>query len=200
MSHIDEDILMELANEVVEDGCVSKDNNKYIEHLEICETCYRNFCHYFAMVDSLCGQGIVTIAERMAEAKETIEAVNVIKNVVASFRIVRKEVDKHIAMAMEQISAATAAMRFSSPLAYAARGTEATVSGVNKIEDINNSSTYMMLDESTGTLRIQIELESDEEFHVLINGNEVELVKRNGYLVGRVENVSDGDLIEFVRI
>lgn len=145
--HLSNDDLLRLATLVVEDLPFSEKDVVQMQHIGECEECYEQLQIYMAVLSA------VEYADNSSLSKGESEMVSAdVNSAIISIMIVDTKA------IMEQLNAAQAKWLFEAAATSSGQrsvGSESKL--VNRLEDIENSETFVSYDENTKELRIQID-------------------------------------------
>lgn len=148
MQHLTDDQLFHLADTIAEEDAFTEQDCQNMEHIGKCERCFRQL------------QNMIEILEATKHAPELATYSYSEDDTSANPHMqsaVVKIVVVDMAAIMEQIQTAATAWAFDKPLPVTTRGISTPVSTTPKLEDIENSNTYIAYDPIRRALTIQIE-------------------------------------------
>lgn len=192
MEHILEDDMILLTQKIQEKEYISEKELDMLDHIENCPECTKDFCSYMTIADALSSFGMNVIKDRLNQEKT--EGSFVTNRVIATLEIVKDCVADNINYFLKQIREKTDAFCFEQPLEYAFRGESSSDNNISKLEDVNNSQSYIIYDSNEHKLMIRIAAADTEGYIVETGGKRVETIKEGFYHVVVIDNVYDGDI------
>lgn len=182
--HLSDEEIMGLSGYIDDYEISEEDEIAKFEHIQNCDECYKKYCIFSTLADAISPEGIVSAVEYYSEmnsdhVKEGIEAIK--NNLLVRVRGIRNKLETGWTLIEDAALGVSDIFRFEQPmLAMAARGIDDT-NDVSRIEDINYTDSYMILDRSNDQLLVQIDKEqlSDREIAVYLIYENNESVKIN---------------------
>jgi hypothetical protein len=185
MKHLTEDQLYELAVKIATKAAFTEENVICMKHISQCDGCYQMMCCIIAMQD------IALHLEDFAAVQETI----VPPRITA---VIHLAVDQH-QPSLNQVKTGLANWNFDVPALLPEERIEEKISGIQKLEDVDDSQTYIAYDRTKKLLEIQISCGiGDTVPSVMIkhlDGEAVSLMlaPNGSTLRGEVHDLEDGD-------
>lgn len=198
MMHLTMDEILELASKLSLDEMMGDTELNRLNHIRECYECYNHFGIALALCDATNAEGISLVAE----SRRSIESLQEeIKEPLSVIKVVRKKINDVKSAIMEQINDVSAMLSFEPSLALATRGAaDGMISGIIKLEEIEDEKTFIAFDPQSNELIVQINIKNvdDENLGIyLISAGkriiEVPTVKESGFIKGRLSNIPDGD-------
>lgn len=190
MKHLLDEQLYDLTVKIATNGAFSREDVANMQHIAQCEECYQMLCCIRAMQDVSMHLGDFATLPAAAGQKTSVQSVIT--------TVIRLAITK-VQPILEQLEAGIAAWSFDAPLALpGARSTKAA-GKVKKLEDVDNSQTFVAYDPDQRILVIQLACPADSKIPSvqlkLPDGSlrDVELVQKGAYLMGEVDDLEEGD-------
>ncbi len=148
MQHLNEDQLFHLADTITEEDAFTEQDLQDMEHIGKCEHCFRQLQNMIEILEAT--KHAPELATYSYQEESPIESQHMQSAIV-------KIVVVDMSAIMEQIQTAATAWAFDAPLPVTTRGAGTPVSSTPKLEDIQNSNTYITYDPARRVLTIQVE-------------------------------------------
>ena len=205
MMHLTDDEIYELPQLTEDCQPYSLLNLSQMEHLKMCEWCYKKFCSALAILEVTSESGYLILSEMYGMNAESVSVTENVKfsqgkRILAALQVIREKIEDRAVAIIKQVEQPEAAFSFVPVLAVASRGREQTGSGILKAEDMDDERTFMMFDTQKGEFLIQLnraELEAGDIKVCLCFGVfealEVPLEEKGKILKGFLRDIPDGD-------
>lgn len=190
MKHLTDDQVYSLSCKINLNMAFSKDEIMYMDHISECDDCYRLLCCVMAMQDISLHIG------EFAKVPATAAAVAPIQESIST--VIRLTVSK-VKSLLEQIEANIAVWSFDAPLAIAGARSSKSANEIHKLEDIDNSKTFVAFDPDKKVLVIQIDGNTAEALPIvqlkMPDGSvrDISLEKKGSVLWTEVHNLPEGE-------
>lgn len=196
MNHLTDDQLYELATKIATRAAFSEVDVANLQHIGQCDECYKMLCCIIAMQDIS-----LHLDEFIVSPASTRATVPVQDNVTAVIRIAISKVKS----LLEQVEANIAGWYFDAPLAIAGARSNRSAHNVHKLEDIDNSKTFVAYDPDKKVLVIQIDGSTEGNLPVVQlkmpdgSTQDISLEKKGSVLWAEVHDLPEGDYNIFLK-
>ena len=190
MNHLSDDQLYELATKIATRAAFSEADVANVHHIGQCDECYKMLCCIIAMQDIS-----LHLDEFIVSPASTRATVPVQDNVTAVIRIAISKVKT----LLEQVEANIAGWSFDAPLAIAGARSNRSTHNIHKLEDIDNSKTFVAFDPDKKVLVIQIDGCTEDNLPVVQlkmpdgSTQDVSLEKKGSVLWAEVHDLPEGE-------
>lgn len=190
MTHLTDAQMYSLANKINLKAAFSADEIAYMDHIAKCDDCYHLLCCVMAMQDISLHLG------EFAKGPLTAGATAPIQNSISA--IIRLAVSK-VKPLLEQVEANIASWSFDTPLAVSGARSSRSANEIHKLEDIDNSKTFIAFDPDKKVLVIQIDGNTAEALPIvhlkMPDGSvrDISLEKKGSVLWAEVHNLPEGE-------
>lgn len=190
MNHLSDEQIYDLALKVVNQSSFSSEDVANMKHVGQCDMCYNMLCSIMAIHDI--ASHLVDFAT--APIQEVVTAT--IKGVCSAIIQLTIGAARPI---LSQIDSGLGSWTFGSPLAVAgSRALSVSESTATKLEDVDNSKTFIAYDSEKQLLVVQVDC-SDISDHATVQlrspdgtTNDIPLTKRGSVLWAEVSDLPDG--------
>lgn len=190
MNHLTDDQLYELATKIATRAAFSEVDVANLQHIGQCDECYKMLCCIIAMQDIS-----LHLDEFIVSPASAQTAISAKENVTAVIRIAISKVKT----LLEQVEANIAGWSFDAPLAIAGARSNRSTHNVHKLEDIDNSKTFVAFDTDKKVLVIQIDGCTEDNLPVVQlkmpdgSTQDVSLEKKGSVLWAEVHDLPEGE-------
>lgn len=189
MNHLSEDKLYHLAELVTQEHSFTQEDVSDMRHIGQCDDCYSMLRCMMALMETLDNVDVVALTSQWQSTIPTFGSKS-----VAVFQLVISGV----LASLEQLDAQMSIWTFDAPLVLSgARSTQEEGPNVQKLENVDNSETFVAYDPATRALVIQLDhTQSNVSAASLVeaDGNKREIVfeQREHLLWAEVYGLEDG--------
>ncbi len=200
MSHVDFDMIYELAECVEEEIPFSPEGYEAMRHIAQCQQCYEAFCSMAAVMAVTSDAGYLTLLNGvLTEAKQSPLA-EAGRKVLAVISVAVNSAKESLSVMMEQVGDMKEGFIFDTTPAFAVRdAADGECSALEKIEEIENEYTYVIIDPDEKILLIQIDAKSVgadgiTAYLLLEEGRRVyiSIEKQENVYYGKLNDIPDG--------
>ena len=203
MMHLTMDEIIDLAEKFSAEKTMSSEEIEALHHIKVCRDCYEKFSVAVAICDATSPQGVALASELLRQN----EFVNKqIKEPLSVIKVVRHKIDKIRTAIMEQINEMTTTLCFEPTMALATRGGNSeAVSGMVKLEELDDENTFVAFDVNKNELYVQISTTNFPNdtvgIYLLCEDKqiiEVPVVLENGLIKGRIKDIPEVNFKIFI--
>lgn len=190
MNHMTRDKIYHLATLVTQELAFDESDVSDMTHIGECDECYKKLRLAMALMDAVDNIGPVSLTAKRKSVAAVVE-----ERVSAVFHLAIGKVNS----LLEQLDAHTSVWAFDAPLAMAGARSGDAEDSIKKVEDVENSQTFVAYDPTTKLLAIQIDCSNGAGVPRVVirmkDGTErhVSFVKREQLLWAEVSNLDVGE-------
>lgn len=190
MNHMTRDKIYHLATLVTQELAFDESAVSDMTHIGECDECYKKLRLAMALMEAVDNIGPISLA---AKPKSVVSVVE--ERVKAVIHLVVGKVNS----LLEQFDAFSSVWTFDAPLAMAGARSEDDEDSLKKLEDVENSQTFVAYDPTTKLLALQIDCSDGAAVPKVVirtaDGTErhVSFVKREHLLWAEVRNLDEGE-------
>ena len=190
MNHLTDDQLYELATKIATNGAFSEADVTNMKHIAQCDECYQMLCCIIAMQD------VSMHLDEFAVSPASVQTTVSVQEKITA--VIRLAINK-VRPILDQIESGINSWSFDAPLAMAGVRSTKTSTGIQKLEDIDDTQTFVAYDPDKKILAIQIACDAGQDIPSvelkLPNGETrvVTLERKGPVLWGEVHGLEDGD-------
>lgn len=190
MKHLTDEQVYALATKISANSSFTSDEITNMHHISQCDACYQMLCCVMAMQDVSLRLGEFAHAPSASAAKVPTQT---------SFSAIIRLAASTVKPLLEQVEANIATWSFDTPLAVAGARSSRSDHQVCKLEDIDNSKTFVAYDPERKLLVFQVECGEEADIPIVEirypDGKKQQVVmqKVGGVFWAEVHELEDGD-------
>lgn len=190
MNHMTRDKIYHLATLVTQELAFDESDVSDMTHIGECDECYKKLRLAMALMEAVDNIGPISLAAKQKTVVSVVE-----KRVKAVIHLVVGKVNS----LLEQFDARSSVWTFDAPLAMAGARSGDDEDSLKKLEDVENSQTFVAYDPTTKLLALQIDCSDGAAVPKVVirmaDGTErhVSFVKREDLLWAEVSNLDEGE-------
>lgn len=190
MNHMTRDKIYHLATLVTQELAFDESDVSDMTHIGECDECYKKLRLAMALMEAVDNIGPISLAAKQKTVVSVVE-----ERVKAVIHLVVGKVNS----LLEQFDARSSVWTFDAPLAMAGARSVDDEDSLKKLEDVENSQTFVAYDPTTKLLALQIDCSDGAAVPKVVirmaDGTErhVSFVKREHLLWAEVSNLDEGE-------